>query len=200
MDQEHPWLKAAAQLSPAAVVPPAPVELPPVPVVAGPQYGVPVPDRADRLPQRPTPYTATVWWLGVSGGAGESTLAALAQGSRPAEHAWPIPETPGILNRVVLVARTNFAGLTAAQRAATEWASGVLGGGVQLEGLALIPDIPGRLPKELRDLAQVVSGGVPHTWSLPWVDAWRFAPVNRVDLDRGFAAMFKDLRLTSATH
>ncbi|MEO5536054.1 MAG: DUF6668 family protein [Pseudolysinimonas sp.] len=159
-----------------------------------------MPDRADRLPQRTTPYAASVWWLGVAGGSGESTMAALAQGSRPAEHAWPAPETPGTLNRVVLVARTNFAGLTAAQRAATEWASGVLGAGIQLEGLALIPDMPGRLPKELRDLAQVVSGGVPRTWSLPWVDSWRFAPVNHVDQHRGFAAMFKDLHLTSATH
>lgn len=201
MDQENPWLRAAAQRSPAAA-PAAPAELPPAPapLVATPQYGVPVPDRADRLPQRSTSHTATVWWLGVSGGAGESTLAALAQGSRPAEHAWPISELPGAVSRVVLVARTNFAGLTAAQRAATEWAAGVLGDRVQLEGLALVPDVPGRLPKELRDLAQVVGGGVPRTWSLPWVNAWRFAPVNRVDLDRGFTAMFKDLQLTSATY
>ena len=71
---------------------------------------------------------------------------------------------------------------------------------MQLEGLALVPDVPGRLPKELRDLIQVVSGGVPRTWTLPWVDAWRFAPVSAADLDRGFAPMFKDLYLSSTTH
>ena len=200
MDEQHPWLRAAAALVPAVPEEAAPTVLPPPPAFARPQFGVPVPDRADRLPQRSTPYTATVWWLGVSGGSGESTLAALAKGSRPADHSWPIPETPGTVNRVVLVARTNFVSLTAAQRAATEWASGVLGSGIQLGGLALIPDAPGRLPKELRDLARVVGGGVPRTWSLPWVDAWRFGPVNRVDVDQGFSLMFNELHLPSAPH
>ncbi|MGE3194631.1 MAG: DUF6668 family protein [Microbacteriaceae bacterium] len=200
MEEQNPWLKAAAARSPAFITPPPTVEESSQPVVTGPQFGVPVPDQADRLPQRVTGHTATVWWVGVAGGAGESALATIAQGSRAADHAWPVPESAGIVNRVVLVARTNFAGLTAAQRAATEWAAGVLGDGIQLEGLALVPDIPGRLPKELRDLIQVVSGGVPRTWTLPWVDAWRFAPVSATDLHRGFAPMFKDLYLSSTTH
>ena len=163
-----------------------------------PQDGVPVPDQADRLPQRKTPHGATVWWLGVTGGAGESTLASLARGSRPADHAWPISENRGSLCRVVLVARTNYAGLAAAQRAAIEWASGVLGDAVRVDGLVLIPDMPGRMPKELRHLAQVVSGGLPHTWSLPWVDAWRFGPLDpAADLPKEFHALLADLHLNS---
>ena len=166
--------------------------------VTGPQDGVPVPDLTDRLPQRKTPHAATVWWLGVTGGAGESTLASLARGSRPADHAWPIPENRGSMCRVVLVARTNYAGLAAAQRAAIEWAAGVLGDAVRVDGLVLIPDMPGRLPNELRHLAQLVSGGLPHTWTLPWVDAWRFGPHDpSTELPKEFHALLADLHLTS---
>ncbi|MFL2002063.1 DUF6668 family protein [Microbacterium sp. A1-JK] len=162
-----------------------------------PQAGVAVPDTADRLPRWLQAWPATVWWLGVHGGAGESTLSALATGSRPAQHGWPIPDTGGTAHRVVLVARANWGGLTAAQRAATEWASGALGDGVRLEGLVLIADAPGRLPKPLRDLQQVISGGVPRVWTLPWVDAWRLGPVEPFTaLPREFRALLADLRLT----
>lgn len=162
-----------------------------------PQAGVAVPDTADRLPRWLQTWPATVWWLGVHGGAGESTLSTLAAGSRPAQHGWPIPDTASTVHRVVLVARTNWAGLTAAQRAATEWASGALGDGVQLDGLVLIADTPGRLPKPLRDLQQVISGGVPRVWALPWVDAWRLGPVEPfVSLPKEFRALLADLQLS----
>lgn len=195
---ENPWVRSSPQAAPAPEIVQAPVEAS-VPLgVTAPQDGVPVPDRADRLPQRQTPHGATVWWLGVHGGAGESTLAALARGSRAADHAWPIPENRGSLSRVLLVARTHYAGLTAAQRAATEWASGVLGDAVRVEGLALVPDMPGRLPKELRHLAQVVAGGVPHVWTLPWVDALRFGPLDpAAELPKEFHALLADLHLNS---
>ena len=79
-----------------------------------------MPDQADRLPRRETAAQATVWWLGVHGGAGETSLSLVSAGSRPADHAWPIPSARGMLNRVVLVARTNYVGLTAAQHAHDE--------------------------------------------------------------------------------
>jgi hypothetical protein len=163
-----------------------------------PQAGVAVPDQADRLPQRKTPHAATVWWLGGAGGAGESTLASLTRGSRPADHAWPIPESRGSMCRVVLVARTNYAGLIGAQRAAIEWASGVLGDAVGVDGLVLIPDMPGRMPKELGYFAQVVAGGLPNTWTLPWVDAWRFGPLDpAIELPKQFHTLLADLHLNS---
>ena len=161
-----------------------------------PQAGVPVPGAADRLPRREAVWPATIWWLGVHGGAGESTLAALTAGTRPCDHAWPIPTTPGTTHRVILVARTNYAGLIAAQRAATEWASNVLGEGVQLAGLVLIADAPGRRPKELRHLEQVIGGGVPRVWNLPWVDAWRLGPPDATaQLPKEFRSLFTDLAL-----
>lgn len=196
---DNPWVRKPPGEEPAPVIVEPPGTTGPKPAsVTAPQDGVPVPDQADRLPQRKTPHGATVWWLGVTGGAGESTLASLARGSRSADHAWPIPENRGSLCRVALVARTNYAGLAAAQRAAIEWASGVLGDAVRVDGLVLIPDMPGRMPKELRHLAQVVSGGLPHTWSLPWVDAWRFGPLDpAADLPKEFHALLADLHLNS---
>jgi len=40
-------------------------------------------------------------------------------------------------------------------------------------GLVLIADAPGRLPHGLRQLADLIAGGVPAVWSLPWIEAWR---------------------------
>ena len=196
---DNPWVRKSPSAEPPAVIdePPPAGGARPVGVTA-PQDGVPVPDQADRLPQRKTPHAARVWWLGATGGAGESTLASLARGSRPADHAWPIPENRGSICRVVLVARTNYAGLAAAQRAAIEWASGALGDTVRVDGLVLVPDMPGRMPKELRHFAQVVAGGLPHTWTMPWVDAWRFGPLDPATaLPKEFRTLLADLHLNT---
>lgn len=137
---------------------------------AAPQSGVPAPRPDTRLPvakKRP----AALWVVGVHGGAGESTLASLSPDWRAAGHVWP--HVSGVKAQVVLVARTNAKGLKAAQTAAIQWASGHAPD-IDLLGLVVIHDAPGRLPRELRDLLQVVSGGVPRTWSVPWVEAWRF--------------------------
>ncbi len=165
-----------------------------------PQAGVSVPDTADRLPRWSQTWPAKVWWLGVHGGAGETTLAALAQDTRAAQHGWPIADPPNIATNVVLVARSNYQGLTAAQRAATEWASGALGKLVNLGGLVLVADAPGRLPKPLRDLQQVVGGGLPRVWMLPWVDAWRLGSTDpSTPLPKAFRELFAELHLNSST-
>lgn len=192
----NPWIRSGSPPVPGAPRP-APPTLGPV-TVSSPQGGVPVPDQADRLPRRESAAQATVWWLGVHGGAGESSLSLLAAGSRAADHAWPMPAARGLVNRVVLVARTNYTGLTAAQRAAREWASGSLEEQIRIEGLVLVPDQPGRMPKPLRLLSQLVGGGVPRIWSLPWVDAWRFGPVDpSAEPAKGFGVLFSDLSLHS---
>ncbi len=137
---------------------------------AHPQRGVRPPE--DGLPARSCPMAPLVV-LGAHGGAGESALAALVPGWCAAEHAWPAPA--GARQAVVLVARTSLTGLTAARTAATQWAAGqVLH--VELVGLVLVADAPGRLPRPLRHLAKVVSGGVPRVWHVPWVEAWRTDP------------------------
>jgi hypothetical protein len=116
--------------------------------------------------------SARLWWVGVHGGAGETTLTTLLPGSRATGHVWPLPighdEPPP---RVILVARTHASGLKAAQDALRDWAAGDLP--VKLLGLVLIADAPGRLPKPLRDLAQLVAGGAPKVWRIPWHEPWR---------------------------
>lgn len=150
-----------------------------------PQLSVPQPDHVDRLPRRSVADgAADYWWLGVHGGAGESSLARLDKSTRAAEHHWPQAAAGAV---VVLVARSNIHGLRAAQRAATEWASGSLPG-IQLAGLVVVADAPGRLPKEIRDFARVVGGGVPHLWHVPWIEGWRLGHEVPLDL------LSKDLR------
>ena len=150
-----------------------PAAVPPTILPSGPtkpQLSVPQPDHADRLPRRDVGNTtAHYWWLGVHGGAGETSLARLDRHTRAAGHHWPVTATG---STVVLVARSNMSGLLAAQRAATEWASGTLPG-IRLAGLVVMADAPGRLPKEIRDFARVVGGGVPHLWTIPWIPEWR---------------------------
>jgi len=161
---------------------------------------VQVPESADRLPTRQVFTGVSMWWLGAHGGAGETTLSALVQSSQPADHAWPIPNERGASNRVTVVARTNYAGLMAAQRAAREWAAGTTAGLVDLAGLVLIADAPGRRPKELRQLEQHVAGGYPRLWTLPWVEAWRMGPPSPDDMPREYRALLADLNLTASTN
>lgn len=126
----------------------------------------PGPGPAHAQSSRPGP--PQLWWMGVHGGAGETTLAGLGSG-RAAEHAWP---TDGSGRHcVVLVTRSHHHGLMRARQAAAEWARGDVS--VHLLGLALVADAPGRLPKPLRELAHHVTGAVPRVWRIPWVAAWR---------------------------
>ena len=154
---------------------------------AHPQQGVRPPEHG--LPLRPCPLAPLVV-LGAHGGAGESALAALAPGWHAADHAWPMPS--GARQPVVLVARTSLTGLTAARAAATQWAAGQVQP-LELVGLVLVADAPGRLPKPLRDLAKVVSGGVPRVWHVPWVEAWRTDPPQLSETPREVRRLVRQL-------
>ncbi|WP_308458016.1 MULTISPECIES: DUF6668 family protein [Leifsonia] len=169
-DGINPWISRPTDPEPASPTTSAPSVAPPTGPV-GPQRGVPAPDRVDQLPTYDRPQTAPLWWLGAHGGSGESSLAALVPDWLAADHGWPRPPA-GMPARVVLVARSHAYGLRAAQAAATQWAAGLVPH-VELLGLVLVADAPGRLPRPLRDLAQVVGGGVPRTWNVPWVESWR---------------------------
>jgi hypothetical protein len=141
---------------------------------AGPGQGVeplPVSQRLERRQLNERESAVSVWWLGAHGGAGESTLEELFSGSRAAEHTWPLAAIGHAPAHVVLVARTHAHGLKAAQRAIRDWAAGDVP--VLLLGLVLIADAPRRLPSALRQLADLIAGGVPAVWSLPWIEAWR---------------------------
>lgn len=136
-----------------------------------PQSGIPVPAAEDLLPVREVWSAPSLWVLGTHGGAGESVLAGLVPSWEAADHAWPRP-VEGAATPVLLVARTHMRGLLSARTAATQWAAGVVPH-ADVFGLVLVADAPGRLPRPLRELAQVVSGGVPRAWTVPWNESWR---------------------------
>ena len=107
---------------------------------------------------------------------------------------WPVPQPPGRV-QVLLVARTHASGLRAAQAAARQWASGSFGAGVTLLGLIAVADAPGRLPRPLRDLLSLVSGGLPRVWEMPWVEAWRLGdPPNSSQLPAAYERLAADLQ------
>lgn len=115
-----------------------------------------------------------VFWLGVHGGAGESVLADLF-GGVACHHRWPArpnEETQHVPAPVFLVARQNKRGLDAARLAARDWAAGAHPD-VDLQGLVLVADAPGRTPKSLAAATRVISGGVPSTWVVPWIEELR---------------------------
>ncbi|WP_157254803.1 DUF6668 family protein [Nonomuraea typhae] len=170
-----------------------------------PQPGA-VPDLPGGLPVRPLQPTpdgvglAPWWWLGCHGGAGCSTLANVVRRGGNAGRYWPVPPA-GERCQVVLIARTHAGGLRAAQVAARQWASGSLPPDVQLIGLVAVADAPGRLPRPLRELLALVSGGLPRVWQLPWVEALRRGdPPGQVRLPAAYAQLATDLNHITDHH
>lgn len=192
-DRTNPWL-SKPPVDPEPTTPPVVADVSSRPTgPASPQRGVPAPDRVDQLPTVAHHRTGDLWWLGVHGGAGESTLAGLQPTWPAAEHAWPHHPPGSDPAHVVLVARSNMRGLRAAQTASTQWASGLVPF-VEVLGLVIIMDAPGRLPRPLREYAQVVAGGVPRVWRLPWVEPWRMGePVVLDDAPRAVRRLVDEL-------
>ncbi|MBU8867879.1 DUF6668 family protein [Paenarthrobacter aromaticivorans] len=147
------------------------VYVPPAAVIRAPLKGMVEPDTADRLATRAMSGTAALWVVGSHGGAGESRTAEMLKDARPTGHCWPVLQG-GSTPRVLLVCRADMRGLTTVQSALTQWVSGAAPS-VELIGLAVLADAPGKTPKALRDFTAIVGGGAPRLWTLPWVEAWR---------------------------
>lgn len=144
-------------------------ETPALSLLASPQPGS-VP-HADGLPVA-SPARCQAWILGAHGGAGESTLATLL-GVNDAEHAWHPGETSLAPHAVCF--RTNAAGIEAARRALTQWASGDVPG-VRLVGLIAVADVPGRSSKWLRRELEKLAGASPAFWEVRFVRELREHP------------------------
>lgn len=92
-----------------------------------------------------------------------------------------------------------MSGLQAAQAAATQWAAGLVPN-VEVLGLAIVADAPGRLPRPLRDFARLVGGGVPRTWSVPWIESWRLGePITLPNAPREVRRMVDELTTLTQT-
>ncbi|MFE4048636.1 DUF6668 family protein [Streptomyces sp. YIM B13518] len=112
-------------------------------------------------------------WVGLHGGAGVSTLAAV-YGGHDGGRAWPGPAGPP---SVLLVARTHAAGLDAVLPAVDTVRRGGAPRGVGLEAVVLVADAPGRLPRPLSHRIRLVES-VVDVYRVPWVDAWRLGDLS----------------------
>lgn len=200
----NPWLDQGAEGGPTLeVVRPRPVR-PTGPTAPHPGLGNQLAGHAATAPSAelaaPSPAQPRIWVIGVHGGAGESTIAELHPDFREAHHRWPAPAAPS--PRCILVARTNAAGLYNARAAAKDWGAGTEPH-ILLLGLVLIPDAPGRIPKDLAREITRSSGGVPRVWQLPWIEDWRhhapgYTQLDLTDLPRPVKKLLTDLdELTS---
>lgn len=196
MNSKSGWAAPAqSEGSPWVSQPAAPLEAPPEAPErprerVTPQPGIVAPSEGG-LPTRAHVGRAALWVLGVHGGAAESAIAQLDPTWAAAEHAWPSPPPPQP-PRVVLTCRSSAGGLLAAQSAARQWAASATPQ-LDLLGLVIVADAPGRLPKPLRDLAALVAGGVPRTWTLPWIEAWRLGEQPPPDQVRALRRLVTDL-------
>jgi hypothetical protein len=139
-----------------------------------------------------------MWWLGVHGGAGESTLADLFKGTRAAGHRWPVGSADGAKAVVVLVARTSFSGMTAVQVAMREWDQR-LRAHVFVAGLVLIAHRPGRLPKGLQRLQRDLLGATERMWLVPWCESWSVGEIpSRANSPKAVERLCADLSVALA--
>lgn len=132
------------------------------------------------------------WWLGCHGGAGVSTLATLVPGGMQAGRAWPNPLLGGP-SGVLLVCRSTYQGMTAASAAIRQWLAGGLPP-VEVRGLIIMADAPGRLPRKLSAQRARLAGTVQRTFFVPWVEEWRFAPAERDTAPKEIARLGQCLR------
>lgn len=138
-------------------------------------------------PARP----AGAWWgwHGLHGGAGVSSLDRAVPGGHvfdvgDGHDTWPtLP--------VVAVVRSHAAGLQAARDFAAMIADSP---GWFVLGLVVVADTPGRLPRDLERLVQLVSGGYPTLWRCPWVEEWRRGePITPRNAPRAYQQLLREL-------
>lgn len=190
----NPWVTGpdATDEAPAS----HPTYEPAAAAISAPLKGMDEPDAADRLQSRTMSGSAALWVTGAHGGAGETRIADLLDGARATSHCWPVIQHSAS-PRVLLACRSDVRGLTAGQTALTQWASGAAPD-VDLLGLVILADAPGRMPKALREFASLVGGGAPRYWLLPWVEEWRQSPSTSVPSGREFQRFTKDLAILAA--
>jgi hypothetical protein len=113
--------------------------------------------------------------VGAHGGAGTSTVARLLNATDSGRF-WPTPDEYGSSIRVVLTARTNAVGLMAASQALAGYYANSHPEGPYLAEFVLVPDAPGRLPKDLNRRVAILASATM-VYQLPWVRSWRLCEI-----------------------
>ncbi|MGV9450208.1 hypothetical protein [Streptomyces sp. NPDC003635] len=111
-----------------------------------------------------------VGWVQAHGGAGATSLAEVLGGADLGVR-WPKPGA-GEPRRVVIVGRTSARGLRAVSQALGALKEGRAPQGLELVGVVLVADAPGRLPLTLLRRIRVLRS-VTHVHRVPWIPAWR---------------------------
>ncbi|MET8894959.1 DUF6668 family protein [Streptomyces albogriseolus] len=125
----------------------------------------------EAAPPWPAPARATARrfsWVGLHGGAGVSTLAAV-YGGHDCGRSWPGPDAP---RSVLLVARTHAGGLDAVPPAVELFRRGEAPHGLDLDAVVLVADAPGRLPRPLAHRVRLIEPLID-VYRVPWVPDWR---------------------------
>jgi len=150
------WSRAAT----VVVDPPAAVDLLPV-------WDGPVTDHHGSG-RAVDPGAASLWVLGVHGGAGASTVTALLDGvGLDADRGWPDPVFGGPRD-VVLVGRVSGLGLRRLRSAARQWASGAVPAGLRLRAAITVAASPARPDRSLLAELDWLRRIVPAVLDLGW--------------------------------
>lgn len=111
-----------------------------------------------------------VGWVKAHGGAGVTSLVE-ALGGVDVGARWPEPAR-GEPRRIVLVGRTSAGGLRSVSQALGALKDGKAPQGLELLGVVLVADAPGRLPLVLLRRIRVLRS-VARVHRVPWIPAWR---------------------------
>jgi len=111
-----------------------------------------------------------IGWVKAHGGAGTTSLAH-ALGGVDVGARWP-DVTRGEPRRILLVGRTSAGGLRSVSRALQALHEGNAPRGLDLLGVVLVADVPGRLPLTLLRRIRVIRSAAP-VHRVPWIPAWR---------------------------
>lgn len=138
------------------------------------QQGIPAPARMLTVRSLPT---AGLWVVGAHGGSGESVIAALNPYWMAAEHCFPT------MGDILICCRTSAYGLECGRMALQQYLAGLAGCG-RLIGLAIVADMPGKIPKELKQLGELARSLAPTTVEFPFDKTLRLEPYPPTNQDR----------------
>lgn len=178
----NPWLETGEPEQPEAAV--AVVEEPEHDAVLGAEAVaegpcVPLhaqPDQAKAALGPPA--SAGLLLMPLHGGSGITTLAGLlGDDAAEAGSCWRAGELLPA-GWVVAVARIHGRGLEQVSALGRAWSHAQLGEQGRLLGVLLIDDGPKPSKPQVRR-ARSLTGAVPKTWRLPWVEAWRESPADQ---------------------
>lgn len=123
--------------------------------------------------QRP-PSIEAFTWVSTHGGAGATSLRHGSSRGLDLTTQWPDPSL-GWPSAVVLVCRSNAAGLDSMGRMLQEWVSRSVRD-VQVLATVVVADAPTKPSKRIRARINELRSIAPAVWTVPWVEQWRDQP------------------------